>query len=96
MPLEGREGAWAGAKGPELERRHQDSLRRALKEAACSVARGRWSDMEAIDAREAERRERFLAIPNKSNTHASFVRSGGGVTTPCPRRRMIKHGGRQH
>ena len=27
-----------------------------LKEAACRVARGRWSDMEGIDAREAERR----------------------------------------
>ena len=26
MPLQGREGAWAGAKGPELERTHQDSL----------------------------------------------------------------------
>ena len=41
MPLEGRDGAWAGAKGPDLERTHQDPLRRALKDAACSIARSR-------------------------------------------------------
>ena len=56
MPLEGRDGAWAGAKGPDLERTHQDPLRRALKDAACSIARGRWADTAGMTAQEAERR----------------------------------------
>jgi len=56
MPLEGRDGAWAGAKGPDLERTHQDPLRRALKDAACSIARGRWADTGGMTAQEAERR----------------------------------------
>ena len=55
-PLEGRQGAWAGAKGPDLEKEHLDPLRGALKAAACSVARGRWVDTGKISAQEAERR----------------------------------------
>ena len=55
-PLQGREGAWAGAKGPSLEREHHDPLRRALKDAACRVARGRWADTAGMTAREVERR----------------------------------------
>ena len=50
------EGAWAGAKGPDLERTHQDPLRCALKDAACSIARGRWADTAGMTAQEAERR----------------------------------------
>ena len=49
-------GAWAGAKGPDLERTHQDPLRRALKDAACSIARGMWADRGGMTAQEAERR----------------------------------------
>ena len=30
-PLEGRQGAWAGAKGPDLEKEHLDPLRGALR-----------------------------------------------------------------